>query len=62
MSSPQEILNQINQELEDYPSPITGCDAQYNYLLEQRTMLERYIKGLDIEKIEIMSRVQDHQH
>ena len=62
MNSPQEILNQINQELENYPSPITGCDAQYNYLLEQRTMLERYIKGLDIEKIEIMSRVQDHQH
>mgnify|MGYP001249117261 FL=1 len=62
MSSSQEILNQINQELADYPSPITGCDAQYNYLLEQRTMLERYMKGLDTEKIEIMSRVQDHQH
>jgi hypothetical protein len=62
MSSPEEILNQINQELADYPSPITGCDAQYNYLLEQRTMLERFIKGLDTEKFEIMSRVQDHQH
>lgn len=62
MSSPQEILNLINRELADYPSPITGCDAQYNYLLEQRTMLERYIKGLDTKKIEIMSRVQDHQH
>ena len=62
MSSPQEILNQINQELADYPSPITVCDAQYNYLLEQLTMLERYMKGLDTEKIEIMSRVRDHQH
>ena len=59
MSSPEEILNQINQELADYPSPITGCDAQYNYLLEQRTMLERFIKGLDTEKFEIMSRVQE---
>ena len=62
MSIPQEILNEINQELADYPSPITGCDAQYNYLLEQRAILERFIKGLDVEPIEIMSRVQDHQH
>ena len=62
MSTPQEILNEINQELADYPSPITGCDAQYNYLLEQRAILERFIKGLDVEPIEIMSRVQDHQH
>ena len=62
MSTPQEILNEINQELADYPSPITGCDAQYNFLLEQRAILERFIKGLDVEPIEIMSRVQDHQH
>ena len=62
MSTPQEILNEINQELADYPSPITGCDAQYKYLLEQRAILERFIKGLDVEPIEIMSRVQDHQH
>ena len=62
MSTPQEILNEINQELADYPSPINGCDAQYNYLLEQRAILERFIKGLDVEPIKIMSRVQDHQH
>ena len=62
MNTPQEILNEINQELADYPSPITGCDAQYNYLLEQRAILERFIKGLDEEPIEILSRVQDHQH
>ena len=62
MSTPQEILNEINQELAAYSSPITGCDAQYNYLLEQRAILERFIKGLDVEPIKIMSRVQDHQH
>ena len=29
----------LNQEIASYPAPITGCDAQFNHLLEQRTDL-----------------------
>ncbi len=26
----------INNEIASYPGPITGCDAQFNHLLEER--------------------------
>ncbi|MBX3057956.1 MAG: hypothetical protein KF770_15930 [Anaerolineae bacterium] len=29
----------INDEIRNYPSPIPACDAQFNYLLEERARL-----------------------
>ncbi len=26
----------VNNEIASYPAPITGCDAQFNHLLEER--------------------------
>ena len=47
-TSLQKELMELNEELGNYPSPITGCDEQFNYLLERRTELEKIIqKKLD---------------
>ena len=34
----------INEEIRTYPTPIAGCDAQFNYLLEEQA---RIVKELD---------------
>ena len=34
------------EEIRAYPSPITACDAQFNYLLEQRTKLSHELDRL----------------
>ena len=31
----------IHEEISCYPTPIAGCDQQFNYLLEQRTAASR---------------------
>ena len=30
----------IEAEIRSYPTPIAGCDAQYNYLLERRREIQ----------------------
>ena len=42
----------LNEEIAAYPGPITGCDAQFNHLLELRTGLNAEITRLDIAKTE----------
>jgi hypothetical protein len=34
----------INEEIRNYPTPIAGCDAQFNFLLEEQ---QRIVKELD---------------
>jgi len=36
----QEII----REIRSYPPPIPACDAQYNYLLEQRTAIRQELR------------------
>lgn len=31
--------HRINKEIRNYPTPIAGCDAQFNYLLEERVRI-----------------------
>ena len=31
----------IDREIRNYPTPIAGCDAHFNYLLEERAKLAR---------------------
>ena len=37
----------INAEISAYPAPITGCDAQFNHLTEQRSALNRELARLE---------------
>ena len=37
----------LNEEIAAYPGPITGCDAQFNHLLEQRSGINRELKRLE---------------
>jgi hypothetical protein len=32
-------IKDINKKLIDYPQPVSGCDAQYTWLLEEREKL-----------------------
>ena len=42
----KEELHGINDKIGNYPSSITGCDEQFNYLLERRSELEKRIREL----------------
>lgn len=37
----------LNEEIASYPGPITGCDAQFNHLLEQRAGLNAELARLN---------------
>ena len=39
-------LTEIRFELENYPTPIAGCDAQYNHLLAERAKIEAALKAI----------------
>ena len=36
----------INSEIRAYPGPISGCDAQYNYLLGMRGAVRQALSAL----------------
>jgi hypothetical protein len=36
----------IQQEISTYPSPITACDQQFNYLLEERSRISQELARL----------------
>ena len=36
-------LKEVNEEIRNYPTPITGCDIHFNCLLEERRKLETLI-------------------
>jgi len=42
-------LQRIKDEIADYPSPIAGCDAQFNHLLAERQRLLDALRVLDKE-------------
>lgn len=39
--------NLIQSEIRDYPTPISGCDAQYNHLLGLRGSINAALRELD---------------
>jgi hypothetical protein len=43
----QHKREQITTEIRNYPPPIPACDAQFNYLLEQRARIEQALSQLD---------------
>ena len=43
----QMALNLIQDEIRDYPTPISGCDAQYNYLIGMRSSISDALRALE---------------
>jgi hypothetical protein len=39
----------IDAEIRTYPTPISGCDAQYNHLLADRRRVQAALRALDSE-------------
>ena len=37
----------IIDEIKAYPTPIPACDAQFNFLLEERARIEQELEGLE---------------
>ena len=37
----------INKEIGNYPAPIPACDAQFNYLLDERSRISAEVKRID---------------
>ena len=37
----------IQDELRDYPTPISGCDAQYNYLIGLRGSITEALRAIE---------------
>ena len=36
----------IQDELRNYPTPVSGCDAQYNHLIGQRAAIGKALQAL----------------
>ena len=44
-----EARDALDAEIRDYPTPISGCDAQYNHLLAERHRAHEALRVLDSE-------------
>ena len=42
-----QLQEAVAVEIRTYPTPIPGCDAQFNHLLERRTALNEALARLD---------------
>ena len=42
-----EALHLLQDEISTYPTPISGCDAQFNHLLAERTRITDALERLD---------------
>jgi hypothetical protein len=40
---------ELDDEIRTYPSPVSGCDAQYNFLLAERRRVHAALEALDAE-------------
>ena len=43
----EKVKIRVNKEIGNYPSPIPACDAQFNYLLEERSKISVTLKRVD---------------
>ena len=39
--------DRISREIREYPTPIPRCDAQFNYLIEQRDSIARELQRIE---------------
>ena len=38
---------ELDDEIRSYPTPISGCDAQYNHILAERRRVHAALEALD---------------
>ena len=43
----ETALRLIGDEIRDYPTPISGCDAQFNHLVGQRGSISEALRALE---------------
>lgn len=43
----RKAKDQVNAEIHAYPTPISGCDAQFNHLLAERSRITAALAELD---------------
>ena len=41
-----ERLQQVKDEIKHYPTPIAGCDEQFNFLLSERDRLTQELRKI----------------
>jgi hypothetical protein len=39
--------DRVNEQIGSYPPPIPACDAQFNYLLDERTRISNELRFID---------------
>ena len=44
-----DSLQSVREQLKDYPTPITGCDEQFNFLLTERNRLTQALNKVRSE-------------
>lgn len=49
----------VNEEIKNYPTPIPACDAQFNYLLEERTRVAEELDRLEAQSRDSLTRSDD---
>lgn len=42
----EQALSGISDQMRDYPTPISGCDAQYNHLIAERGRVRAALAAL----------------
>lgn len=45
----EAALQELVGEIKDYPTPIAGCDAQFNHLLEEKARVNAALNALNAE-------------
>lgn len=40
---------ELDEEIHSYPTPISGCDAQYNFLLAERRRIHAAMEALETD-------------
>ena len=41
-----DSLRSVREQLKDYPTPVAGCDEQFNFLLSERGRLTQELKKI----------------
>lgn len=53
--------HRVNEEIKNYPAPIPACDAQFNYLLEERAKIAEEMDRLKALSKDGLTRTEDVQ-
>jgi hypothetical protein len=55
----EDLKSAVAAEIQSYPRPIAGCDAQFNHLLERRRLLGEELSRLDAVRGDRLKGVED---